>query len=53
VQADIAMSGGLTSSWPPVYTQARYTEDFRFATDRLDPRPLVAKNGDAIRGCEQ
>jgi iron complex outermembrane recepter protein len=49
VQADIAMSGGLSLELAAGYTQARYTEDFRFSTTGLDPRPLVA-NGDAIVG---
>jgi len=49
VQADIAMSGGLSLELAAGYTQARYTEDFRFSTSGLDPRPLVA-NGDAIVG---
>jgi iron complex outermembrane receptor protein len=49
VQADIAMSGGLSLELAAGYTQARYTEDFRFSTTALDPRPLVA-NGDAIVG---
>jgi outer membrane receptor protein involved in Fe transport len=49
VQADIAMTGGLSLELAAGYTQARYTEDFRFSTIGLDPRPLVA-NGDAIVG---
>src|SRR5207237_191567 len=49
VQADIAMSGGLSLELAAGYTQARYTEDFRFSTTGLDPRPLVS-NGNAIVG---
>ena len=49
VQADISVGGGLGLELAAGYTQARYTEDFRFSTTGLDPRPLVA-NGDAIVG---
>jgi iron complex outermembrane receptor protein len=49
VQADVSLTSGLSLELAAGYTQARYTEDFRFSTTGLDPRPLVA-NGDAIVG---
>ena len=49
LQADIAVTDSLTVELATGYTDARYTEDFRFSSTGLDPRPLVA-NGDAIVG---
>ena len=49
VQADIALSSALSVELAAGYTQARYTEDFRFSSTGLNPRPLVS-NGDAIVG---
>jgi iron complex outermembrane receptor protein len=49
LQADVAVSDNLTLELATGYTDARYTEDFRFSSTGLDPRPLVA-NGDAIIG---
>jgi outer membrane receptor protein involved in Fe transport len=49
VQADISLTSNLGLELAAGYTQARYTEDFRFSNSGLDPRPLVA-NGDAIVG---
>jgi iron complex outermembrane recepter protein len=49
IQADVSLSGGLSLELAAGYTDARYTEDFRFSTTGADPRPLVA-NGDAIVG---
>jgi iron complex outermembrane receptor protein len=49
VQADIALGSALSVELAAGYTQARYTEDFRFSSTGLNPRPLVS-NGDAIVG---
>ena len=49
LQADVSVTDNLTLEFATGYTDARYTEDFRFSTTGLDPRPLVA-NGDAIIG---
>jgi iron complex outermembrane recepter protein len=57
LQADFSVTSAFTVELALGYTQARYTEDFRFAPPcpggvaapgcAVDPRPLVA-NGDAI-----
>jgi iron complex outermembrane recepter protein len=49
VQADVSLTSGLSLELAAGYTQARYTEDFRFSTTGLDPHPLVL-NGEAIVG---
>jgi hypothetical protein len=49
VQADISVTSSLGVELAAGYTQARYTEDFRFSNTAADPRPLVA-DGDAIVG---
>jgi outer membrane receptor protein involved in Fe transport len=49
LQADVAVTDNLTLELATGYTDARYTEDFRFSSTGVDPRPLVA-NGDAIIG---
>jgi iron complex outermembrane recepter protein len=49
LQADISITDHLSMELAAGYTDARYTEDFRFSTTGLDPRPLVA-SGEAIVG---
>ena len=49
LQADVELTDNLTLELATGYTDARYTEDFRFSNTGVDPRPLVA-NGDAIIG---
>ena len=49
LQADVSVTDHLTLELATGYTDARYTEDFRFSNTGLDPRPLVA-DGDAIIG---
>ncbi len=49
VQADVSLTSGLTVELAAGYTDARYTQDFRFSNTGLNPNPLVA-NGDAIIG---
>jgi iron complex outermembrane recepter protein len=49
LQADVSVTDNLTLELATGYTDARYTEDFRFSNTGLDPRPLVT-NGDAIIG---
>ena len=49
LQADVAVTDNLTLELATGYTNARYTEDFRFSSTGVDPRPLVA-NGDGIIG---
>jgi outer membrane receptor protein involved in Fe transport len=49
IQADVSLSGGLSLELAAGYTDARYTQDFRFSSVGLNPSPLVA-NGDSIEG---
>jgi iron complex outermembrane receptor protein len=49
LQAEISVTSALSIELAAGYTSARYTEDFRFSTTGLDPRPLVV-NGDSIVG---
>ena len=49
LQADVSVTDRLTLELAAGYTDARYTEDFRFSNTGVDPRPLVA-SGDAVIG---
>jgi iron complex outermembrane recepter protein len=49
VQADVSVTSSLSLELAAGYTDARYTEDFRFSSTGLNPHPLVA-DGDAIVG---
>jgi iron complex outermembrane receptor protein len=49
IQAEVSLSGGLSLELAAGYTDARYTQDFRFSSVGLNPSPLVA-NGDSIEG---
>lgn len=49
IQAEVQVTSGLSLELAAGYTDARYTEDFRFSSVALNQSPLVA-NGDSIEG---
>ncbi len=49
IQAEVQVTSALTLELAAGYTDARYTEDFRFSSVGLNQGPLVA-NGDSIEG---